>query len=148
MAPLAATAGAGDLGADHAVAGIADFAHMRRVERGEEAGPAGAGIELGARAEQRQRTQPAAVDTLALVVEEDSAERRFGAVLQQHAALLAAEAGNQRLGLGGGGGRQVEGSHAGSPWVVAWGCLRKWGWRPGLASVMAVHGRHTGAGAR
>ena len=90
---------------------------MRRVERGEEAGPAGAGIELGAGAEQGQRAQPAAVDALALVVEEHAAERRFGAVLQQHAAFLAAEAGDQGLGLGGGGGRQVEGGHGGAPWV-------------------------------
>src|SRR2546427_16391 len=101
---------------------------MRRVERREEAGPASAGIELGTGAEQRQRAQPAAVDALALVVQEHAAERSLGAVLQQHAALFAAEAGDQRLGLGGSGGRQVEGGHGGAPWgVMAWGCGKTWG---------------------
>jgi hypothetical protein len=113
MAQMAAAARAYDFGADHAVAGIAHLADMGPIVGFEEAGPAGAGIELGAGAEQRQPAQPAAVDALALVVEEHAAERRIGAVLQQHPAFVGRQAGFERGALSGVGRGQVEAAHAG-----------------------------------
>ena len=72
---------------------------MIRGEGLGEARPAGAAFELGAAVEQRQAAQPAGVDARALLIEEDAAERRLGAVFQQDAPLLLAEVGDQRLEL-------------------------------------------------
>src|SRR5690606_16995029 len=111
MAKVAAAARAYDLGADHAVAGVADAADVRLVVGLEEAGPAGARIELGGGPEQRQSAQPAHVGALALVVQEYAAERALGAVLQQHVALLGRQRGGQRLQLLRIGRGEVETAH-------------------------------------
>uniref|UniRef100_A0A0N4Z8I6 DNA helicase n=1 Tax=Parastrongyloides trichosuri TaxID=131310 RepID=A0A0N4Z8I6_PARTI len=83
MAQMAAAAGAADLGADHAVAGVADLAHVRLVERREEAGPAGAALEL-------------AEDPGPLLAQQGPAEGRLGAVGQKDALLLGRQIGLQR----------------------------------------------------
>ena len=108
VAEVAAAAGAGDFRALHPVTGVTDAVNVGLVERREEAGPAGAGVELGVGAEQRQPAQPAAIDAAALVVEEHAAERRLGAVVQQHALFLVAQGGDKRGALGGRGRGQVE----------------------------------------
>jgi hypothetical protein len=43
--------------------------------------------------EQGQPAQAAGVNAGALLIEKDAAERRFGAVLEQHAPLVVAEVG-------------------------------------------------------
>ena len=57
-------------------------------ERLGEARPAGAALELGAAVEQRQAAQPAGEDARPLLIEEDAAERRLGAMLEQDVASL------------------------------------------------------------
>ena len=57
-----------------------------------EARPAGAAFELGAALEQGQPAQAAAVEALALLGEEDAAERRFLAMIEQQMALVVGEA--------------------------------------------------------
>src|SRR6185436_8829203 len=81
VAEMAAAARADDFGANHAVTGIADFAHVPGIERREKARPTGARVELRARPEQRQPAQATRVDAVELVVEKRPAERRLGSVL-------------------------------------------------------------------
>src|SRR5687768_348033 len=95
MALVAAAAGADDLRSDHSEADVADGLEMALSERRGEARPAGAAFELGAAVEQRQPAQAAGVNAIALLIEEDAAERRFGAVLEQHPPLVVAEIGGQ-----------------------------------------------------
>ena len=111
VAEVAAAARADLLGAQHAVAGIAQQLDVRVSVRLEKAGPAGAGIELGAGAEQRQAAEPAGVDAMLVVVQKHAAERRLGAVLQQHALLVGREAGDDVPALGIAGRGEVEGGH-------------------------------------
>ena len=92
MALVRAAAGADDLVADHAVAAVADSGEMPVGERLGEAWPAGAAFELGAAVEQRQAAQLAGEDAGALLVEEDAAERRLGAMVEEDVALFVAEA--------------------------------------------------------
>src|SRR6185312_6733903 len=54
VAEVAAAAGAADLGAVHEEAAVGLGGDVRRVDRREEARPAGAGVELGVRGEERQ----------------------------------------------------------------------------------------------
>jgi hypothetical protein len=89
---VAAAARADLLRTNHAVTAIADPADMRLIERPEEARPAGAGVEFRIRPEKRQPAEPARVRALLLVVEKYAAEGSLGAVLEQHAPLIAAEA--------------------------------------------------------
>src|SRR5690554_3435190 len=84
MALVAVAAGTADLGSHHAKAGVLNVADMFRVKRLEETRPASAGIKLGIGAEQRQVTQPAVVYPGLLVVQQGTAERVLGAVVQQH----------------------------------------------------------------
>ena len=59
--------------------------------------------------EQRQAAQPAGEDARPLLVEEHSAERRFGAMLEKDVLFLIAEVGHQLLKLIVGRRSQVEG---------------------------------------
>ena len=96
---MAIAAGAADLGAHHAVAGVAHEGDMIAVDGVEEARPAGAGLELGARIEQGQPAEAAAIGALLLGLVEDAAERPLGAVLEQYAALLVVEIGDEGVQL-------------------------------------------------
>src|SRR6185295_10235724 len=108
MALVSAATGADDLGADHAVAGVADGAEVIFRKRSREARPARAALELRAAPEQRQTAQAAGIHPRSLLFEEDAAERGFGSVLEQHVALLFAEFGNQLPKLIVAGRGQVE----------------------------------------
>src|SRR5688572_30190991 len=88
MTEMPTAAGAADLGAKHAVAAVLDVCDVGAVDRLKEAGPAGPGIELRLRREQRKAAQAAGVGSVFLVVEEVTAERRLGSVVQEDAALL------------------------------------------------------------
>src|SRR5688572_22446606 len=114
VAQVAAAARTHDLVADHAMAGIAHRAHVRCIERREETRPAGARVELGAGAEQRQPAEPAGVDAIEFVVEEHTAERGLGAVFEQDAAFVGAESGAEFATLCIARWAEVEVAHAGS----------------------------------
>src|SRR5690606_25955109 len=105
---MAPAARAHDLGALHAVARVAHVLQVRFVEGRGKARPAGARLELLARAKQRQPAQAAAVDARFLVLEQRAAKRRFGPVLEQHVALLARERGLELAALLGTRRRQIE----------------------------------------
>ena len=62
---------------------------MRLIDRSPERWPAGAALELGLVLEQRQAAEAAAVDAVVLVIQEAPAERRLGAVVQQHLGFVA-----------------------------------------------------------
>jgi hypothetical protein len=109
VALVAVAAGAARLDAHHAVADVLDRLDVRLVERRVEARPAGAALELGLVAEQRQAALAAAVDARRLLAEQAAAERRLGAVVQQDAALfLVVEVGLEARALVVGGRGQVE----------------------------------------
>src|SRR3569833_480643 len=75
----------------HAVARITQALDVRLIVGTEKARPAGARVELGVGAEERQTTEAACVDAIFLVIQKDAAEGSFGAVLEQYAALAAVE---------------------------------------------------------
>src|SRR5258707_719916 len=87
---MAAALGAGDLGADHAVAGVGRgvdrFAHRRP-----EARPARAAFVLGRGIEQRLVAAGAAEDALALLVVQRAGEGPLGAVVAQYMVLQRVE---------------------------------------------------------
>ena len=91
VAEVRAAAGAVDLVAHHAVAGIALGAHVHRIDGRVEAGPAGAGVELVLAREERQSAHDARVRALLVVVEEVSAERGLGARVLGDAVGLGRE---------------------------------------------------------
>src|SRR5262245_16825912 len=99
MTLMAAAAGADDLGANHAVAGVADFAQMAVGEGRGEARPAGPAVELGAALEQRQPAQPTGVEARPLLGQEHPAERRLGAMTEQHAPRVVIELACERAEL-------------------------------------------------
>ena len=111
VALVPAAARADDLVADHAVAGVADRGQVAFGDRRGEARPARPAVELLARAEQRQPAQPAGVDALPLVIGEDAAERRLGAMLEQDVALLARQVGCKPFEFGFGRRGEVETGH-------------------------------------
>src|SRR5580693_5650051 len=74
--------------ARHSVAGITNPPDVPLVERLEEARPPGAGIELGARSEERQPAKPACVDALFVVIQKQPTEGGFRTVSEQHVPLL------------------------------------------------------------
>src|SRR5690349_19076690 len=93
MPLVSAAACANDLGASHAVAGVADVLQViGRKWRGE-AGPAGAALELLATVEQRQAAQAAGVDSFPLLIEENAAKGSLGAMFEEDVALLLGEIG-------------------------------------------------------
>jgi hypothetical protein len=61
----------------------------------------------------RQGAEAAAIDPVLLVPQEPTAERRLGAVAQQHLGFLPGEAGLQALALLGGGRGEVVGGGGG-----------------------------------
>src|SRR5438309_4612481 len=75
----------------HAVARIADVFKVLLGERLSEARPSGAALELGPAVEQREPAQAAGENAGPLFVEEDAAEWRFGAMLEQNVPLLVVE---------------------------------------------------------
>ena len=91
VAEVRAAAGAVDLVAHHAVAGVALGAHVHRVDRRVEAGPSGAGVELVLAREERQAAHDARVRALLVVVEEVPAERGLGACVLGDAVGLGRE---------------------------------------------------------
>ena len=91
MPQVAVATGAADLRAYPAQAAVLQIADVVRIEWLEETRPAGAGVELGRRAEQRQVTQAAVVGAGLLVVQQGAAERVLGAVIQQHLPFLGGE---------------------------------------------------------
>ena len=88
---VAVAAGAEDLDPPHAVAAVLFGDDVLVGDRLEEARPAGAGIELRVRGEERQTAADAGVDALPLVVEERAAERPLGALAARDLELLAGQ---------------------------------------------------------
>src|SRR3954466_11346581 len=97
MPKVTLAAGAADLGADHAVARVPHEGDVSPVNRIEEARPPGTGLELRARAEQRQPTQPAHVGAGCFGLVEHAAERGFGAVLQDDRPFLLGQVSGEDL---------------------------------------------------
>src|SRR5262245_11493363 len=88
MAEMSIAAGAQDLGADHAVAAVFMGDDILVGYGLEEAGPAGAGVELVTRGEQRQPTADAGIDTMAFVVQQRTTERSLSALATSDFELL------------------------------------------------------------
>src|SRR5271169_5206383 len=84
---MAAAAAAMHFGPRHAEGPVFGFAD-RIVERLVEARPAGAALELGLRGEQRQVATGAGEDALAMLLEQWTRARAFGALLAQDFILL------------------------------------------------------------
>src|SRR3954463_238420 len=99
MPQMALTAGAADLGADHAVAGIPHKPDVPPIKRVEEARPPGSGVELRSGAEQQQPTQAADVGAGRSRLVEHAAEWSLGAVLQNDLPLLLGQMGGKSLNL-------------------------------------------------
>jgi len=114
VSQVAPTSRTNFLHAHHSITRIAQPLDVRFIVRLEEAGPTRTGVKFRAGAEQRQAAEPARVDTVLLVVEEDSAERRFRTVLEQYVSLLIGETGSNLLALLGVRGVQVKGCHGDS----------------------------------
>src|SRR5688572_17624887 len=70
---------------------LIDAGANRRVDRTEEARPAGAAVELGCGVEERLRAAGADKGAHPLLVVERAGEGAFGAVAAQHAVLLRGE---------------------------------------------------------
>src|SRR5579859_3039178 len=100
---------------NHPVAGVAQALDVRLVIRAEETRPAGAGIELRVRAEERQSAEAACIDAVLLVIKKDTAKRSLGAVLEQHAALTGVQSGDDLAPLRLGRWGQVKGAHGRLP---------------------------------
>lgn len=88
MALMAVAAGASGLGAAHAIGIVLDANDVLGVVRGCETRPTCAGVEFCILPEQGQSAQAAAIDAGPLLVKQTPAERRFGPVMQQDAALF------------------------------------------------------------
>jgi len=104
---VAGAGGAADLGAHHAVGGVGTQGDRLGVGGVVEGGPAAVGVELGGGAEQLGAAAAAAVDALAVLVEQGPGEGPLGAGLTQHVVLHGAQ-GGAPLGVGARGGLQVE----------------------------------------
>ena len=122
------------LDAHHSITRVAQALDVRLFVRLEEARPTRTGIEFRAGTKQRQAAEPARVDAVLLVVEEDTTERRFRAMLKQNVALLVVESGSDLLALLGGRRVQVKGCHGDSS-VFHDGSWARW-LRPARRSVV------------
>ena len=91
MAEVTAATAAVDFHPAHAVAEIHFLRHVVVVQRGMEARPAAARIELGAGIEQIGAATGTLVDAVALVVEVLAAEGRLGAALPADMKLFRGE---------------------------------------------------------
>src|SRR6478735_8414705 len=97
---LVATASrADDFRPDHAIAGIANRLEVPFRERLGEARPAGSTLELRAAVKERKAAQPAGEDARTLLIQEDTAKRRFRAMLQEDMAFFVIEVGDEILEL-------------------------------------------------
>ena len=88
MAEMAITASAQDLRTNHAVAAVCMRNDVLLGHGLEEAGPAGAGVELAIRGEQGQPAADTAVDPVALIVQERAAERSLSALATSNLELF------------------------------------------------------------
>src|SRR5665213_1153050 len=79
------------LDADHAITGVAHGDHMLLVKWREKAWPSGATFKLCEAAEQRQTAQAADIDAVLLVIEQATAKRGLGAMVQEYIAFWAAQ---------------------------------------------------------
>src|SRR3546814_7028855 len=84
MAKMAFAGGAAHFGADHAVAGVANFADRALAGGGGIARPARAAVIFGAAVEQRCAAAGTAIDAVALVIDIFAGEGAFGAAFPQH----------------------------------------------------------------
>jgi len=91
MAEMAAATGAENLGTGHAEAAVAKFGDVFLRVGLEEAGPAGARIELRPGGEEREATSGAEVDSLFVVIEEVAAKGWFGSLGPEDAVGRGAE---------------------------------------------------------
>jgi hypothetical protein len=66
------------------MANVAYLTDVLGIERLIETRPPSTRFKLGPRSEQRESAQPAAIDTVLLVVEQSAAKRRLGAVVQKN----------------------------------------------------------------
>uniref|UniRef100_A0A0N4Z2Y9 ANK_REP_REGION domain-containing protein n=1 Tax=Parastrongyloides trichosuri TaxID=131310 RepID=A0A0N4Z2Y9_PARTI len=107
VALMTVATGAARLDPHHAVAVVAHGADVSWIDGFVEAGPAGAALELGPRAEQGQAAFAAAKDPCPFFAQQGSAKGRLGAVGQKHALLFRREVGLQRHALAVGRRRQV-----------------------------------------
>ena len=64
-----------------------------------EARPAGSTLELGAAVNERKAAQPAGEDARTLLVQEDTAKRRFRAMLQEDMAFFVIQVGDETSGI-------------------------------------------------
>lgn len=91
MSLMRTASGANDFRSDHAIAGVANVAEMIRGEGRSETRPSSATLELRTRPEQWQAAQPARINSLPLLGEENSAKRRFRPMLEQNLPLVLAK---------------------------------------------------------
>src|SRR5215469_10485441 len=118
---MAAAARTDFLDPDHPIARVANTSDMRLIIGFEEARPAGARVEFRTRPEQRQTAEAARVDAVLVVVEEHAAERRFRAMLEQHASLIRTKTCGDLRALRVGGRARVKLAHDDPRQVGAWG---------------------------
>ena len=85
MAEMAVATGTADFGAGHAKTCVLNVSDMLRIKGLEETRPAGSRVKLRVRAEQRQIAKPAVVNTGFFVIQQGSAKRMLGAMVEQHA---------------------------------------------------------------
>ena len=109
MALVRPAPGAHDFRADHSVTVVADVFEVPLRERLGEAWPAGAALELRSALKKWQSAEPAREHSRALLLEENAAERRFGAMLEKNVLLLVGQIRDKRLELLFGRRREIEG---------------------------------------
>src|SRR5690606_28271191 len=95
VAQVAVAVGRADLGADHAVAGVAQLAHVRRLQRPGEARPAAMRVELVAGGEQRLARDDVHVDPGTVLVQVLAGAGTLGPGFLGHAVLLRGEPGDR-----------------------------------------------------
>ena len=88
VALMAAASCTTDLDPSHTVTGVFDIRQMLLVEWSVKRRPPGSAVELVLRREQRQSAQPAGIRAVELIVEQRSAERSLGAMVEQYPILL------------------------------------------------------------
>src|SRR4029453_7194347 len=91
MTKVAGAALAADFDPSHAVAAVFDTGDVVCIEGRREAGPPSPGFEFRAGTKQRQAAQAAGVNPFLLVIQEETAERSFSAMLQENVALIGCE---------------------------------------------------------
>ena len=95
VAEVSVAASATDLGAYHSVGVIPKCAYVIRVKWLIEAWPTASGFELRPRMKERQCAQTAGVDAILRVVQQKTAERTLGTLVQNDASFFVAQRGSQ-----------------------------------------------------